>query len=413
VTAPAAHDPYASFRIPAYRWFIASLFASTLGIQIQAVVVGWQIYLLTRDPLALGMIGLAEVIPYVTFALYAGHVADVANRRRVALLSLVVLLGCSSALLLMSRDAGFLPRHGPWPMYAAIVLHGAARSFLQPARSAMAAEVVPRALYPNAVAWRSSVWQTGAVAGPALGGLLTGFASVDAAYVVIVVLMLAAVASFMRIDYLPLARPPAAGSMLASLATGVRFVRGQPVILGAMALDLFCVFLGGAEALLPVFAADILRVGPQGLGLLRAAPAAGAVLTSVWLAHRPPMQRAGRDMLVAVALYACCIIAFGLSPSFLLSMALLAASGMADNVSVVIRSTLLQTLTPSEMLGRVSAVNQIFIGSSNELGAFESGVMARAVGTVQAVVIGGVASLGVVGVVAARVPALRRLRQLA
>ena len=406
------HDPYAALRIRPYRWFIVSLFTMTLASQIQAVVVGWQIYALTRDPLALGMIGLAEVLPFVGLALYAGHVADVANRRTISIASLVVLLGCAGALLGMT-SSGFLAAHGVWPIYLVIAVSGVARSFLQPARNAISAELVPRALYPSAVAWRSSTWQTGAVAGPAAGGLLYGFASAKAAYLTDLLLLLVAVVAFLCVAYAPAPRPRHTGPVLASLGSGVRFVLGHPVILGALSLDLFSVFLGGAEALLPVFAAEILHVGPQGLGVLRAAPAAGAVGMSLWLAHRPPMRRAGRSLLVAVALFAACIIAFGLSRSFWFSLVVLAVSGMADNVSVVIRSTLLQTLTPPEMLGRVSSVNQIFIGSSNELGAFESGVMARLLGTVPSVVLGGLASLGVVGFVTAKVPALRRLERLA
>jgi MFS family permease len=406
------HDPYAALRTAPFRWFIVSIFAMTLASQMQAVVVGWQVYDLTRDPLALGLIGLAEVLPYVTFALYAGHVADVRDRRRVSLVALIVLFASSAALLVMTARHGFLLMHGAWPIYVPIVVSGIARSFLQPARSAMGAELVPRALYPNAIAWRSSTWQAAAVGGPAVGGLLYGFAGARAAYVAIVSVIFVAVVGFAFVSYNPVPRAPHAGSVFDSLASGVRFVRGQPVILGALALDLFSVFLAGSEALLPVFAAEILHVGPRGLGILRAAPAAGAVLTSLWLAHRPPLERAGRDMLLAVAAFALCIIAFGLSKSFLLSLVVLAISGMADNVSVVIRSTLLQTLTPPEMLGRVSSVNQIFVGSSNELGAFESGVAARLLGTVRAVVMGGVASLAVVGFVALRVPALRRLRRI-
>ena len=406
------HDPYAALRIRPYRWFIVSLFTMTLASQIQAVVVGWQIYALTRDPLALGMIGLAEVLPFVGLALYAGHVADVANRRTISIASLVVLLGCAGALLGMT-SSGFLAAHGVWPIYLVIAVSGVARSFLQPARNAISAELVPRALYPSAVAWRSSTWQTGAVAGPAAGGLLYGFASAKAAYLTDLLLLLVAVVAFLCVAYAPAPRPRHTGPVLASLGSGVRFVLGHPVILGALSLDLFSVFLGGAEALLPVFAAEILHVGPQGLGVLRAAPAAGAVGMSLWLAHRPPMRRAGRSLLVAVALFAACIIAFGLSRSFWFSLVVLAVSGMADNVSVVIRSTLLQTLTPPEMLGRVSSVNQIFIGSSNELGAFESGVAARLLGTVPSVVLGGLASLGVVAFVASKVPSLRKLERLA
>jgi MFS family permease len=290
-----------------------------------------------------------------------------------------------------------------------IFLSGIARSFLQPARQALGAELVPRELYPNAVAWRSSTWQTGAVAGPALGGLLYGFTSPATAYAVDATLMVVALVSFATIAYVPRATRKAEGSVGESLRTGIRFVLREPVLLGAMTLDLFSVLLGGAEALLPVFADQILKVGPQGLGVLRAAPAAGATLMSIYLAHRRPFRHAGRALLNAVALFALCIIGFGVSRSFSVSLTLLAISGMADNVSVVVRSTLLQVLTPEHLLGRVSSVNAIFIGSSNELGAFESGVAARLLGTVTSVVLGGVASLSVVGVVAAKIPSLRQL----
>lgn len=410
---PPRHDPYAALRVGPFRWFIVSLFTMTLASQVQAVVVGWQVYALTRDPLALGLIGLAEVVPFVALALPAGHMADTADRRRLSLLALAVVFACSLALLLMTRAAGFLEARGPWPIYVAIMVNGCARSVLQPARSAMAVELVPRALLPSAVAWRSSVWQTGAVAGPALGGMLYGFASVHAAYLAIVVLLAVAVVAFLLVRYTPEARAPHVGPMLESLVSGIRFLRGQPIILGALTLDLFTVLFGGAEALLPVFAAEVLHTGPQGLGILRAAPAAGAVAMSLWLAHRPPLERAGRAILWGVAVFAVTMIGFGLSRSLWLSVFFLTASGMADMVSVLVRSTLIQTLTPPALLGRVTAVNQIFVGTSNELGAFESGVAARLLGAVRAVVLGGVASLAVVALVAAKVPGLRRLGKLA
>jgi MFS family permease len=406
------HDPYASLRYPSFRLFILSLLAMTLGTQTQAVVVGWQLYALTRDPLALGLIGLAEALPYIGLALFAGHIADAGDRRRISVVALVALLCCSAALLAFTVLPGFLARHGVWPFYAAIFASGVARSFLQPARQALGAELIPRELYVNAAAWRTSTWQTAAVAGPALGGLLYGFAGATAAYVVIVALLAVAAASFAWIAYTPRLLEGEPISVAEGLRSGLRFVFNQPVLLGALTLDLFSVFLAGSEALLPVFASEILHVGPQGLGVLRAAPAAGAVAMSLYLAHRAPIERAGRVMLLAVAVFALCIIGFGLSRSFWLSLVLLAVSGMADNVSVVIRSTLLQLMTPPELLGRVSAVNAIFVGSSNELGAFESGVAARLLGTVQAVVFGGLASLGVVAITAARVPQLRQLRRI-
>jgi MFS family permease len=384
----------------------------TLGTQTQAVVVGWQMYALTHDPLALGLIGLAEALPYIGLALFAGHVADATNRRRISIVALGALLACSAALLAFTVTPGFLTRNGVSPIYVVIFASGVARSFLQPARQALGAELIPRETYVNAAAWRTSTWQTAAVVGPALGGLLYGFAGPGAAYAVIVAMLAIAGLTFAWIAYTPRPFEGERVTVSEGLRSGLRFVFNQPALLGAQTLDLFSVFLAGSEALLPVFASEVLRVGPQGLGVLRAAPAAGAVVMSLYLAHRRPFERAGRVMLFAVAVFAVCIIVFGMSRSFWLSLAVLAVSGMADNVSVVIRSTLLQLMTPPELLGRVSAVNAIFVGSSNELGAFESGVAARLLGTVTAVVAGGFASLGVVAVIAARVPQLRRLRRV-
>jgi MFS family permease len=411
-TPAARHDPYAALRHRDFRWFIISLFAITLASQLQAVVVGWQVYALTHDPLSLGLIGLAEALPFIAVAMPAGYLADRLNRRTIAAWSLFVLAGCSIGLLVLSAVPGLLARAGVGPIYAMIFVSGIARSLLQPSRQAMGAEIIPRTMYENAIAWRSSTWQTAAVVGPAVGGLLYGFAGPITAYGIDAALTLLALAGFLIVRYEPVDRPPDRAPILTSLVIGLRFVWSEPVILGALSLDLFSVFLGGAEALLPVFASEILKVGPQGLGILRAAPAAGAVMMGVYLAHRPPIERAGRTMLFAVATFAAAIIGFGLSTSFLLSMVLLGVSGMADNISVVIRSTLLQLLTPPEMLGRVSAVNSVFIGSSNELGAFESGVAAKLVGTVPAVVLGGVASLLVVGLTARLVPRLRELGRI-
>jgi MFS family permease len=410
---PAAHDPYAALRLRNFRWFIISLLTMTVGAQIQGVVVAWQIYDVTHDPLSLGLMGLAEALPFIGIALYAGHVADRLNRRNVSLAALAVLFVCSLVLLGFNLTPGFLHAHGARPFYAVIFVTGIARSFLQPARNALGAEIVPRALYSSAVAWRSSSWQTAAVLGPALGGLIYGFASATTAYVVVASLMTVALIAFTVITYDPRrAVTRSVESVGDSLRSGLRFVWQESVLLSALTLDLFSVLLGGAEALMPVFADSILHVGPQGLGILRAAPAAGAVVMSIYLAHRVPLRRAGPTLLYAVAAFALCIVGFGFSRSFILSIVLLAISGMADNVSVLIRSTLLQVLTPEHLLGRVSSVNAIFIGSSNELGAFESGVTARLLGTVNAVVLGGLASLGVVGGIAAGVPRLRRLRRI-
>jgi predicted MFS family arabinose efflux permease len=384
----------------------------TISTQIQGVVVAWQVYDITHDPLSLGLMGLAEIIPVLVIGLYAGHLADRMNRHRITTASLALLFLCSMTFLTFNLIPGFLHRHGALPFYAVIFVSGIARSFAQPARQAMGAELVERSLYPNAVAWRSSTWQFAAVAGPALGGLIYGFASPRVAYVADALLMAVATISFSTIAYVPRAVNHVRESIGKSLSLGVKFVFSESVLLSALALDMFSVLLGGAEALLPVFADQVLHVGPQGLGVLRAAPAVGAVIASLYLAHRPPFKRAGSTLLWAVAVFAFCIIGFGLSRSVLVSLVLLAISGVADNVSVLIRSTLLQSLTPEQLLGRVSSVNSIFVGSSNELGALESGVAARLLGPVPAVILGAVASLAVVGVIGWRVPRLRKLGRI-
>lgn len=403
-------DPYAPLRFGAFRWFIVSLLPATLAQQIQAVVVGWQIYALTHDPLALGLVGLSEALPFIGVALFAGHVADRVDRRQIALGSLVVMLGCAATLFVLSFQ---LTKGGAvWPIYLIVAIGGVARSSLTPSRNALGAELVPRVLYPRAAAWRSAAWQLAAVLGPAFGGLLYAFGSARLAYGVATSLFLVGVFCLAQVQRIiePIAID--ATSVWESLSLGVRFVWEQPVLLGAMTLDLFSVLFGGAVALLPIFADQILHVGPQGLGILQAAPAAGAVAMSLVLTHRPPMKRAGRALFIAVAGFGLSIIAFALSRSFLLSVALLVASGMLDMVSVVIRSTLLQVFTPQQLLGRVSSVNSIFIGSSNEIGAFESGVAAKLLGTIPAVLFGGTMTLLVVAVTAWKNKPLRRLREI-
>lgn len=409
-------DAFAALRHPNFNRYIVALFALTVGIQIQGTVVGWQIYDLTHDPLALGLIGLAEALPALSTALYAGHVADTHDRRRIALAALAVLVGCSVALWVLAGPrplgAEMLSTARVNAIYGVIVVSGVARAFLQPARQALSAELVPRALFANAITWRSGTWQLAAVLGPALGGLLYAIGGSPLAYAVDAALMVVAVVVLFTVTHRSPVRDDTGEGIIASLTSGVRFVFREPVILGALTLDLFSVLFGGAVALLPIFAAEILFVGPTGLGILRASPAIGAVITSVVLARRHDFTHSGRALLLAVAAFGTSMVLFGLSTSFYLSVALLIAAGMSDMVSVVIRSTLLQTRTPEAMLGRVSSVNQIFIGSSNEIGAFESGVAARWLGTARSVVLGGIATLGVVAAVAWLVPALRRLGRL-
>ncbi|MCM2313961.1 MAG: MFS transporter [Thermoanaerobaculia bacterium] len=406
------HDSYAALRVAPFRSLIVNRFCLTLALQIQAVVVGWQVYERTRDPLALGFIGLAEALPFIGLALFAGHVADRKDRRRIALLSHCALLLCALALFVLAlRPDAFAP-DAVWPIYAVIFASGIARSFTSPAVIALSAQLVPRELYGNAIAWRTSTWQIGAVAGPAVGGLLYGFGSARLAYGVDAALIAVAIAFLWSIPSVARTTAPVAQPIGDSLTSGLRFVFRQRLVLGAMTLDLFSVLFGGAVALLPIFASDILQVGPQGLGILRAAPAMGSALMGVYLAHRPPFKRAGAALFLCVALFGVSMIGFALSRNFLLSIFFLAFSGMVDNVSIVVRSTLLQTLTPEEMLGRVSAVNQIFIGSSNEIGAFESGVAASLLGTVPSVVFGGAMTLLIVAITAWRIPELLRLREI-
>ncbi|HEU5358406.1 MAG TPA: MFS transporter [Gemmatimonadales bacterium] len=406
------HDPYAALRHADFRWFIIALTTMTVAVTMRGIVVGWQVYSVTHDPLSLGLIGLAEALPFIASALFAGHVADRTDRRRITMLAMVVLLACAGGLLALS-GRGPLGRTDIRWFYLVIGVGGVARSFLMAARTALAAELVPREHYGNASAWRTSSWQFAAVAGPACGGVIYGLAGPVAAYGTDLALMVVAVLAIAQVR--PRGRPPEADvrePLAQSLSGGIRFLRGQPVVLGAMTLDLFSVLFGGAVALLPVYAADILRVGPAGLGILRAAPAAGAVVTSLWLTHRPPFRRAGLAMLGNVATFGLSVIAFGISRNFALSALFLAIYGGVDVVSVVIRATLVQEFTPHAVMGRVSAVNSIFIGSSNEIGAFESGLAAKLMGTVPSVVFGGTVTLAVVALTAWRVPSLRRLREI-
>jgi MFS family permease len=398
-----------------FRWFVASILAMAMGAQIQGVVVAWQMYAITHDPLALGMVGLAEAAPFIAFALYAGHVADIRDRQRIAIWALVILFLCAAALAVTSwlfltrgQSGGWIR----WTIYAVIVVCGGARSFLLPARNALGADLVPRPLFPSAVAWRTGIWQVAAVTGPAMGGLLYAWVGATSSYAIAAGLMAVSLVTVGRIDAPAHKRAARAEPLLASVRAGLTFLFSRPIFLGAMTLDLLAVLFGGAVAILPIFAEEILHVGPQGLGALRAAPAVGAVLMSSLLALRPPPRRAGRLFLSAVALFGVFMIAFALSRSLWLSLLLLAASGAADMLSVYFRSTLMQVLVPSGMLGRVSAVNQIFIGSSNEIGAFESGVAAKLLGTVSSVVVGGVITVVVTLVTAWRAPALARLDRL-
>ena len=412
-------DPYAALRVAPFRAFILVRFLLTIGVQIQGVAVGWQIYRATGDPLALGLIGLAEAIPSIAVALFAGHIADVRSRKTIALWSMLVLCACSLSLFAYALWAHV---HVPnprlldvRPIFLVIFLSGLARGFMGPATSGMAAQLVPRELYENSATWASSTWQTASIGGPALGGLIYGFFGARQAYGTDAVMMALALLWMTTIPPTPISARENIVPVHLSIGEGLRFVFSNQIVLGALALDLFAVLFGGAVALLPVFASDILHTDARGLGVLRAAPAVGAVMMSLWLAHRPNGvgNRVGRKLLFVVAGFGVATIAFALSKNIILSFVLLAIGGAFDNVSVVIRSTLMQLYTPDEMRGRVSAVNNIFIGSSNEIGAFESGAAARLLGTAPSVVFGGTMTLIVVAIAYFVAPKLRELNTLA
>ena len=408
MSSRTGHDPYQALRYKEYRWFLGGAVALTMATQTQTLVMGWQVYHLTHDPLSLGLIGLAEAVPFLGLSLIGGWAADRQDRRNLALVSLAAqLLG---ACLLLALNLGGALRVA-WPFYAIQFLAGLGRAFYRPAFQALGTELVPREAFQNAATWRSATFQLAQVTGPALGGLLFGFGSATLAYSAEILLMGFAMAAMFQVARRP--RTPSRLPILQSLAQGVGFVFTHRLVLGALSLDLFAVLFGGAVALLPVFASDLLKVGPQGLGLLRAAPALGSVAMGFWLAHHPPRKRAGMILLFCVAGFGLCWIAFALSTFFWASMVILACSGAMDSVSMVLRGTLVQTCTPPEMMGRVQAVNGFFIGSSNELGGFESGLAAKLLGVVPSVVFGGLVTLGVVGATAWRVPELRRMKQIA
>ena len=378
-----------------------------LAYQIMAVVAGWHIYELTHDPLALGLIGLAEVIPYFSSALFAGHAVDhYCSRRFFAILSSSVL--CLGALALTAIVMGMVVGNTVLWIYAAITLTGFARAFISPSYNTLFAIIVPRATFARGASIGNSCFQVGSVVGPAIGGLLVGFASKTAAYALASLLCAGAAFAILR---LTIKEPQAKERtpVFKSIAEGLRFVWSNQIVLSAQMLDMFAVLFGGAIALLPAFVQDVYQVGPEGLGILRATPALGAILTGLWITRHPINLHAGRWLLSSVAGFGVCIIGFALSTSFWLSAIILMAAGAFDGVSVILRSTIMQLATPDEMRGRVSAINGIFIGSSNEIGAFESGVMARLMGLIPSVVFGGLMTLSVVGITANRAPKLREL----
>lgn len=391
-----------------HRNFTLFLFArlfATIAVQMQSVAVGWQIYALTGDPLDLGFIGLVQFAPFVVLVLIAGQVADHFNRRVIIILCHAVEIFCAMILLWLTLGGFSLL----WPVFTAMALFGAARAFRMPTSQAILMNLVPVEHFGNAVALNSSVFQVAVIAGPTLGGLLY-LLGPSVVYSTAMVLFLLALLLIGLTRPAPLTIRPEAPTWH-TVWEGLRFVKSRPIVLGAISLDLFAVLFGGATALLPAYAHDILHIGPHGLGLLRTAPGIGAALTAIVLAFKPMSRQVGAWMFGGVALFGLSTILFGVSRSFWLSLIALLILGASDMVSVYIRHLLVQLETPDAIRGRVSAVNAVFIGASNELGEFESGVTATWVGLVPAVVIGGIATVIVTSIWMWRFPALRRMNR--
>ncbi|MET4730393.1 MFS family permease [Lysobacter enzymogenes] len=398
-------------RNPGFAGLLIYRLLAMLSYQIVAVTVGWHVYELTRDPFALGLIGLTEVVPYFCFALFAGYAVDHLPRRKLGMFACLGLL--LTTLMLAGVASDTLPAGafgiGTFTIFAAIAINGVVRAFLSPVYMSLFARVLKREHFARGAGVSSVVMQTGLVLGPALGGVLVAWGGKTSAYLVAAVFALAGAIAIITLRVTEPPPPAERAPVFQSIGEGLRFVFNNQVVLGAQALDMFSVLFGGAVALLPAFIHDVLHYGPEALGVLRAAPAAGAVMMGLWLARHPPQKHAGRLLLWAVAGFGLCIIGFALSREFWLSALMLMLSGMCDGVSVVLRSTILQLSTPDEMRGRVSSINGIFIGSSNELGAFESGLAAKLMGLVPSVIFGGCMTLAVVGATAKLAPKLRRL----
>lgn len=405
-------DPYAALRYKEFNIFLSMRFLLVFAWSMQFIVIEWLVYTLTKDPWSLGLIGLMEIIPAVSMALFAGHIVDQKEKRTllstcIAFFSLISLglfiLTLPEVMESWSKNAIL------YCIYALVFFGGLLRSFFGPTIFSLVALLVPKKIYPNAATWSSSTWQTATVLGPAFAGLCIKWLGVNVSLCIIFGLVVISFFILLLIPKKPILNPKIGENIWKSLREGIHFVRNEKAILGALTLDMVAVLFGGAVALLPIFAQDILKVGPEGFGMLRAAPAVGAVLTMLITAYLPISKKAGLKLLTAIFGFGICIIVFGLSTIFWVSLLALFFSGVFDGVSMVIRQTILQLKTPDEMRGRVASVNSIFVGSSNELGAFESGLTAKLMGTVTAVVFGGTMTLITVLTMGLIAPTFRRL----
>ncbi|SNY94876.1 MFS transporter [Flagellimonas pacifica] len=405
-------DPYAALRFKEFNIFLVVRFAMVFAWSMQFIVIEWQVYSMTKDPLSLGIIGLMEIIPAVGMALFAGHVVDQKEKRNLLIKCILGFSVISLGLFLISDpnlENSISQSTILYSIYFLVFLGGLVRAFIGPTVFSLIALIVPKKIYPNAATWSSSTWQLAAVVGPAIAGFLIGWIGVHWSMCVILAFSLIALLFLLKISKKPILNPNIGEPVLKSLKDGLKFVFSSNAILGALTLDMIAVLFGGAVALLPIYAQDILHVGSEGFGILRAAPAVGASITMLGSTRFPLHKKAGKKLLLAVFAFGICILVFGISTLFWVSVAALFLSGAVDGVSMIIRQTILQLKTPDNMRGRVASVNSIFVGSSNELGAFESGVAAKLLGTVPAVVFGGCMTLLTVGTTAIISPKFRKL----
>ncbi len=398
----------AAFQFPSFLLFQTARFCIVLATEAQSVAVGWQVYEITKRPLDLGLVGLAQFLPGILLFLVSGHVADRYDRRKLIVICYIGFAICCGLLLLTT--IGHL--RSVYPIFAVLVLLGVVRSFTGPVSRALLPQLVPEEHFPNAVAWSSTIFQGAAILGPSLGGLIYAFfRGAGAVYVLAILMAVVAVVCTLQIKSEAKARPREPVNVRTVLA-GFRYIWREKVILGSISLDLFAVFLGGATALLPVYASEILHTGPWGLGILRTAPGIGAATMAISLAYKPIRRHVGAIMLWCVAGFGVFTILFGVSHSLALSLIALILVGATDMVSVIVRGVLIQVATPDEMRGRVNAVDMVFIGASNEFGEFESGLTAQWFGTVPAVILGGIGTIIVTAIWAWRFPELRKVQQL-
>jgi MFS family permease len=406
------NDPYEALKIPQFRIFLILRFGLVFAWAMQFVVIEWEVYRITKDPFSLGVIGLMEVIPALAMAMFAGHVVDQSEKRNLLVKCILGFLALSSGLFLITWPAftqHLASENIIWGIYFLVFIGGIVRSFIGPTVFSLFSLIVPKKSYSNGATWSSSAWQIGSVLGPAIGGFAIAYISVHWSMLLIVGVALISLLALFRIPRQEILNKKKGEPIMDSLKEGLQFVFQTKEVLGAISLDMFAVLFGGAVALLPVFATDILHVGSTGFGFLRAAPAVGSFLTMLTVAYFPLNANAGKKLLIAVFGFGVSIIVFGLSNIYWISLVALFVSGVTDGVSVVIRQTILQMKTPDHMRGRVSAVNSMFVGSSNELGAFESGLTAKLFGTVRAVVLGGTITIITALGTGALIPSLRNL----